>query len=88
MMIPLQLFLLARPGSRSSGHPAEALLARFEDPPATGGLRVQDRLTPEISGEENPELFSIAYPPMIAEPARTLLFRLRGGPAGNGGSAA
>lgn len=46
-MIPLQLHLLAHPDSKPSRRLAEALMDRFMDPPATGGLRVPVWLTPD-----------------------------------------
>ena len=47
--VPLRLFLLAHPQSKSAGLLAQELMRRFVDPPASGGLRLPVFLTPERS---------------------------------------
>ncbi len=46
-MFPLQLHLLAHPDSKPSRRLAEAIMQRFMDPPASGGLRVPVWMTPD-----------------------------------------
>ena len=45
--VPLHLHLLAHPRSSSAGLLAQELMRRFVEPPASGGLRIPVRFTPE-----------------------------------------
>lgn len=54
-MIPLQLHLLAHPKSEPSWRLTEALMRRFMDPPASGGLRVPVLMTPDTGDGSPPE---------------------------------
>jgi hypothetical protein len=52
---PLRLFLLAHPKSAACQSLAVSLMRRFVDPPATAGLRIPVRLTPERGNDLPPE---------------------------------
>lgn len=53
---PLLLHLLAHPKSESAKAVATALMHRFVEPPASGGLRVPVRFTPERGDDLPPQL--------------------------------
>lgn len=53
-MEPLRLFLLAHPKSIACQALALALVRRFVDPPATAGLRIPTRLTPDLGSDLPP----------------------------------
>jgi hypothetical protein len=50
---PLRLFLLAHPKSAPATKLAEALMLRFMEPPASGGLRIPVFFTPD-QGDDHP----------------------------------
>lgn len=52
---PIQLFLLAHPKSTACQALAVALMRRFVDPPATAGLRIPTRFTPDRGDDLPPE---------------------------------
>lgn len=54
--LPLQLYLLAHPASEKGKSIAKALMHRFVEPPASGGLRVPVRFTPD-RGDDLPPGF-------------------------------
>ena len=53
---PLQLLLLAHPKSALANQIAEALISRFVEPPASGGLRIPVFFTPDKGDDCPPEL--------------------------------
>ena len=53
---PLHLYLLAHPQSTEANNVASALMRRFVEPPASGGLRVPVFFTPDRGDDLPPEL--------------------------------
>lgn len=53
---PLQLHLLAHPKSEGANELASALMRRFVEPPASGGLRIPVFFTPDRGDDRPPEL--------------------------------
>jgi hypothetical protein len=53
---PLHLHLLAHPKSDGANELASALMRRFVEPPASGGLRIPVFFTPDRGDDRPPEL--------------------------------